>query len=145
MEVEMAIWFHDVIYDPRRKDNEEQSAAHFLEESRREGMTGDWMANVCRLIRVTSHHRAEAKDEALLCDIDLSILGRSPEEYARYVSAVRREYAWVSEGDWRWGRAAVLRTFLERPVIYRTADYAATETAARSNLERELRSLVEGG
>jgi predicted metal-dependent HD superfamily phosphohydrolase len=141
MPVEMAIWFHDVIYDPRRKDNEEQSAAHFLNECRVEGMTGEWMADVSRLIHVTAHHRPMAEDEAIPCDIDVSILGRTPAEYARYVAAVRFEYAWVLDEDWRTGRAAVLRSFLERPVIYHTGEYAPLEYVARANLENEWRSL----
>jgi predicted metal-dependent HD superfamily phosphohydrolase len=140
--VEIAIWFHDVIYDSHRKDNEEMSAQYFAEEAGRAGMSGDWIADVERLIRVTAHHRAAAEDEALLCDIDLSILGRSPEEYGRYVAAVRREYAWVSDADWRTGRAAVLRSFLQRPVTYHTMEYAPLEAPARANMEAELRSLT---
>jgi predicted metal-dependent HD superfamily phosphohydrolase len=139
--VEMAIWFHDVIYDPRRKDNEEQSALHFTEEAAGAGMSGGWIAEVDRLIRVTAHHRAALPDEALLCDIDLSILGRSPEEYSRYVAGVRREYDWVSDADWRAGRAAVLRSFMERPAIYHTNEYTALETPARANMEAEISAL----
>ena len=139
--VEMAIWFHDVIYDPHRKDNEERSALHFTAEADGAGMSGDWIADVDRLIRVTSQHRATAADEALLCDIDLSILGRSPEDYARYVAGIRREYAWVSGTDWRAGRAAVLRSFMERSVIYHTTEYTALEAPARANMVAEISSL----
>ena len=90
--VEIAIWFHDIVYDPRAADNEERSAdmaAEFL-------WITPYAAMVADLIMATKHGaNALNGDAALICDIDLSILGRPPAEYAAYAAAISREYAWV--------------------------------------------------
>jgi predicted metal-dependent HD superfamily phosphohydrolase len=87
----------------------------------------------------TTPHEADA---ALLCDIDLSILGRSPEVFDLFERQIRREYAMVPEPMYRTRRSEVLRRFLSRPTIYRTAWFRRRyETRARANLERSLTQL----
>ena len=51
-------------------------------------------------------------------DIDLAILGQPQAVFDAYEKAVRAEYAFVSDEQFRVGRAAVLRSFLERPAIF---------------------------
>ena len=56
---------------------------------------------------------------------------------------MRREYAWVPDVQFRAGRSARLRLFLERPAIYATEFFRAKyEAAARSNLERSIQKLA---
>jgi predicted metal-dependent HD superfamily phosphohydrolase len=146
--VEAAIWFHDAIYDSRRKDNEERSAD--LAAARLAGTaTSDRIAHITAMIRATAGHAmpavrdpATAQDCALFLDMDLAILGSPPREFEAYEQAVRREYGWVSEPQWIAGRRAVLETFLARPSIYATPRFQAThEAAARRNLAGSLRRL----
>ncbi len=128
--VELAIWFHDAIYDTRRHDNEERSAEWLLQElpeARR----------AAALILVTKHHKASTPDEALLVDVDLAILGQSEERFDRYERQIRAEYAWVPEDVFRRKRAELLDGFLARPFIYGTEPFRAKyEAAARANLSR---------
>ena len=128
--VELAIWFHDAVYDTRRSDNEERSAAWLLElmpEAKR----------AAELILVTKHHRASTPDEALLVDVDLAILGQPGDVFDRYERRIREEYAWVPGILFRHKRAKILRGFLERPFIYGTEHFRAKyEAAARANLLR---------
>ena len=130
--VELAIWFHDAVYDTRRSDNEERSAAWLLElmpEAKR----------AAELILVTKHHRASTPDEALLVDVDLAILGQPKERFDRYEQQIREEYAWVPGLIFRKKRREILRGFLERPFIYGTEAFRAKyEEAARANLLRSL-------
>src|SRR5690242_14685828 len=62
--VEAAIWFHDVIYDTRRHDNEAKSAE--LAASRLSGLLNpDRIALIARMIRATAGHRVpEELDDA---------------------------------------------------------------------------------
>ncbi len=143
-EVELALWFHDAIYDPRAHDNEEQSA-RWAERSLLEGGVGREIAGRVRdLVLATRHDAAPAgADATLLVDIDLSILGAPPARFDAYEVQVRQEYAWVDEGAFREGRARILRAFLGRPAIYGTAWFAERlEVAARENLRRSLQRLA---
>ncbi len=134
-----AIWWHDVVYDPTRSDNEELSARLALAHVR-----PDVSQEVGRLIRLTRTHQVELADRlgAILISIDLSILGAEPARYDAYAAAIRKEYAHVPDGDYRAGRARVLRQFAERPFIFPDAAFAeAYDRQARENLARELASL----
>ena len=134
-----AIWWHDIVYDPTRSDNEELSAQ--LAERH---VRADIRSEVGGLIRLTKTHDVAAEDRlgAILISIDLSILGAEPARYDAYAAAIRQEFIHVSDADYRAGRAGVLRRFAARSVIYPDASFAATyDQQARDNLARELASL----
>ena len=147
--VEAAIWFHDAVYDTRRHDNEERSAQ--LAADRLTGLVSpDRIALIAGMIRATAGHHvpdglddAQRRDCALFLDTDLSILGNTPDVFAAYEEAVRREYAWVPDALWREGRKKVLQGFLDRPAIYMSPQFRAShEAAARANLTRSLECLA---
>ena len=139
--IEGAIWFHDVIYDPTRRDNETASIAWFLEETR-EWIHPDSSAGISRLIEATDFRIAAGGSPGidLMIDIDLAILSAAPEDYDAYTRAIRFEYAHVPEEDFRIGRAKVMAHFLARP-IYRTNGFLSREDRARRNIQRELEKL----
>jgi predicted metal-dependent HD superfamily phosphohydrolase len=134
-----AIWWHDVVYDATRSDNEELSARLAEQHIR-----SDLGPEVGRLIRLTKTHQVASEDRlgAILISIDLSILGAEPARYDAYAAAIRKEFAHVPDGDYRAGRAKVLSQFAARPVIFPDPVFAATyDRQARENLARELASL----
>lgn len=146
--VEAAIWFHDAIYDSRAKDNEAQSAA-LAAEKLQSRVDAPRLARIIRMIEATATHEVPAfeeasaeRDAALLLDMDLSILGAPEKTFDAYEDAIRREYDWVSEADWRTGRGAVLRNFLARPRIYHTDLFTDRfDARARANMARSLEKL----
>lgn len=143
--LELAIWWHDAVYDPTRADNEAVSADLARHDLSAMGESAETVAEVARLILLTKGHAVEPGDTlgAILVSIDLSILGRSPADYDRYAAQVREEYGFVPQEAWRAGRSAVLRRFLDAPAIYAESAFAARyETPARENLARELDSLT---
>jgi predicted metal-dependent HD superfamily phosphohydrolase len=134
-----AIWWHDVVYDATRADNEELSA-----QLAEQHVRADLRHEVGRLIRLTKTHDVQPGDRlgAILISIDLSILGAEPARYDAYAAAIRQEFIHVPEGDYRAGRAKVLIQFAGRPVIFPDAAFAARyDRQARENLARELASL----
>ena len=143
-EVEAGIWFHDAVYVAARTDNEERSA----ELARDSLLDGGVAATVARrigtLVLATRHDAAPAEsDAALLCDIDLSILGRSPEVFDEFERRIRQEYAWVPEATYRSTRSSILGGLLQRPRIFQTSWFRQRyEVQARANLERLIRSLA---
>lgn len=148
-ELEVALFFHDAIYEPLTSDNEARSALELRQLAREAGVPTEAAERIARLIESTATHDATSVDAELLSDIDLAILGSSPARYARYERDVRREYAAVDEASYKKGRAEVLRGFLERVEIYRTSRLAARlEAQARDNLGSALSALEqseEGG
>jgi len=143
IELEIALWYHDAIYDPRAMDNEAQSAAWARRDLHAARVAHPRIEVIDDLIMATKHDgESLSPDAALLVDIDLSILGRSPAEFDQYDKAIRTEYAWVPEDQYRAGRGAVLERFLARPAIYSTPWFRARyEKAARRNLTRALDQL----
>ena len=142
--VALAAWYHDVVYDPRRGDNEQASA-----DRARAGLTGlvpeERLAEVVRLVLLTAGHGAGPGDAngAVLCDADLAVLAGPPEAYAAYASAVREEYGHLPDDVFTAGRIAVLESLLALPALYRLPATAAWEPRARANLAAEL-SLLRG-
>jgi predicted metal-dependent HD superfamily phosphohydrolase len=141
--VELAIWFHDAVYNPRAHDNEERSAdlaVQFL-------LGHSASTDLCEIVNVlaTKHHVARTPDEAMLIDVDLSILGQPLERFAEYEQQIRREYEWVEANVFAQKRAEILRRFLERPRIYSTEHFFARyDTRARENLRWSLAQLSHG-
>jgi predicted metal-dependent HD superfamily phosphohydrolase len=139
----LAGWFHDVIYDPKARDNELRSADYAGAVMSQLDMPVSQIDKVKALILSTTHNRAASDvDSAVLLDADLAILGATASRYDEYSVAIRREYAWVGDADFRRGRAQVLRSFLARPRIYATARmFRERENEARANLTREIAAL----
>lgn len=141
--VEAALWFHDAIYDPRAADNEERSADWARRALDGLGIPPAAGGEVARLVRLTRHDRPPDDPAGrLICDIDLSILGRSPPEFDEYDRLIQAEYAWVPVTAYREGRRRVLTGFLRRRPLYLTEQFRRRyETAAHANLERALTAL----
>lgn len=144
--VEMAVWFHDAVYDPRSNDNEEKSADLASVVLDVGGFPDDFIAHVASLVRTTKHAGADGEpDAALLADVDLSILGQPETAFDEYERQIRREYAWVPKETFAARRALILAAFLARRRLYATAPMRdAYETAARINLGRSIDRLRAG-
>jgi predicted metal-dependent HD superfamily phosphohydrolase len=143
-EVELALWFHDAIYDPKRKDNEARSAEWAQASVVAAGCAPALAQRIADLVLATASHEAPADDPdaQLLLDIDLAILGANAARFAESDRQIRAEYAHVPDADFRAGRARILAGFLARPRIYATAPFHdALEARARENIGRSLAAL----
>ena len=145
--VELAIWYHDAIYDTHRRDNEERSAVLAESVAAAAGLGPGLARRAGDLIRVSTHRKSASEPDArLFTDIDLSILGQPPDAFADYERQVRVEYSWVPEEEFRALRAKILETFLDRFSIYGTGKFQDKyEKQARLNLTASLLVLRGGG
>lgn len=141
-EVEVALWFHDAIYAVRASDNEARSADWAEAELRRACVPEPRIARVRSHILATRHSALpEGSDQALLVDIDLSILGAPRARFEEYERQVRDEYRWVPGFLFQLKRKQILAQFLARDALFNTpAIRRALETAARENLADSLRN-----
>jgi predicted metal-dependent HD superfamily phosphohydrolase len=142
-EIGMAIFFHDAVYETRVGDNELKSAEWARAALREQGIAEEVAQRVFDLVLATAHTVEPANgDPALLCDIDLSILGEPPERFREYDRQIAAEYSWVPPEIYRQKRGEVLAGFLARPRIYRTAAlFERYEEPARRNLAELLEQL----
>ncbi len=147
--VVMAIVFHDLVYDSTRKDNEQESEREwrrFVVECGLAAELGDkvsdWILQTCQHMQCDAA-RAEA-DKLLFLDLDLSVLGADGDEYDRYSSNIRKEYAHVPEQQFNEGRSKVLQSFLAKHSLYFTPEFEQKlQARARANIEHELAQLQQ--
>ncbi len=142
--IELAIWYHDIIYKPLRNDNEEKSAALAASRLSGAGVDPGLAARLARLIQATAHHTdgGADHDDALFLDADFSILGAPADVYDRYAEAIRKEYRWVPRPMYDSGRAKFLAHALEQDRTFHTDHFETIFGAqARKNMARELASI----
>jgi predicted metal-dependent HD superfamily phosphohydrolase len=141
--VELALWYHDAIYDTKAKDNEDRSAALAVEVVRNASLPDNFGQSVANLIMATKHiANLIDPDAQLVTDIDLSSLAASEQEFTENYGRIRQEYAWVPEDQFVAGRSAILKSFLDRPTIYYTQFFRNKyEQQARRNIARSLARL----
>ena len=138
--VELAAWFHDAVYDIGRDDNEDRSA-----ELARDRLADSAVRDeVVRLVMLTKSHGVPDDDVngAVLSDADLSVLGATPQRYARYAQAVREEYASIPDDVFKPARARVLGALLDGSLFHTAAGRELWDSAARRNVTEEIRALT---
>jgi len=142
-EIELALWFHDVIYKPFSASNEEDSAnlaKSFLSQN---SVEPEIIDRIYKLIILTKDHVApQSRDAKLMLDIDLSILGSEDHIYAQFEKDVRHEYKRVPSFVFKKKRKEILKSFLERPRLYHTPYFFdLLERRAKDNLAWAITQL----
>ena len=141
--VELAIWYHDIIYNPYGKENElksAQEAAHFISK---QNADKNLIEKVYQLILCTIHTNPPTNEaEALIMDIDISILGSPEPQYIAYCEKIRKEYKWIPGPIYRSKRKEIMNRFLQRKRLYFTDYYYdKLEEIARINIYQEVKRL----
>jgi len=137
----LAIWFHDAVYDPLARDNEEQSAALAVERLRAFGHPEDSVRRVERIVLDTKTHIPSDAASALVIDLDLASLALPRAAFERNGAKIRAEYEAFDDLTFSAGRKAFMEAFLARERIYWTPWGAPLEAAARENLRLDLALL----
>jgi predicted metal-dependent HD superfamily phosphohydrolase len=142
---EAALWYHDVVYQPGATDSEARSAEKARAALLRGGVPEDVVAEVARAVRLTDHSVVPTDPlAALVCDVDLSILGRPAQEFAAYEQLIRDEYRLVPAPLYQAARARVLERLLARDPLFLTPHFRDRyEAPARLNLARSIQALTE--
>lgn len=141
----LSAWFHDAIYTGDAGTDELASAELAVSSLLAIGVCPSLCQQVGDFIVATTPSITGgqiSRPLAQLLDSDLSIFGASPQRYGRYTLAVRAEYAHIPDANFRSGRAKILRSYLDRPVIYQTqCAQDLWEQQARTNLATEIKTL----
>ena len=142
--VELALIFHDAVYEPERHDNEQRSADWTGSALAALGASAALSERVMALVMATQSHQPPAgdsspEDTALLLDIDLSILGSAPARFAEYEQQIRREYHFVPEAQYQAARQRVMQGFAQRPGLFQSEHFTRRLAAAAA---RNLRGFA---
>lgn len=141
--VALATWFHDVVYDTKATNNEEQSAQVAKDSIKRIGLPNSLGKQINDLILATKHTVVPISHTAqILTDIDLMVFGKTEREFNVYKAGIRMEYSWVPQPDFCVGQSKILQYFLDRPSIYSTELFRSKyESTARKNLKQLIKQL----
>jgi predicted metal-dependent HD superfamily phosphohydrolase len=137
----LAIWYHDAIYDPTMKDNEEKSNQLFLAHHAGT-LIKDYTVRVSNIIIDTKYHRSDDHESQVILDLDLCGFGYDYDTFKYTTSLIRKEYNHLPEEVWVANRKLFLESMLNRNYIFHTnwgRDYY--EIKARKNIEKELLTL----
>lgn len=139
-----SIWYHDLIYNTLRQDNESKSAKRAKQVLSQLGFSEAQIKRCAQQIVLTkTHKKTKDSDAAWFLDFDLSVLAWNWRRYEQYTESIRQEYALYPNFLYKKGRRQVLAHFLEKEHIFQTAHYQKHfEAAARANLNRELELLI---
>ena len=134
--VELAIWFHDVIYRPGAADNEQLSANQFMEMT--SGLFDEVLrSTVSQHIMATLHcgENADNPDTKYLVDIDLSSFGLPWPEFLRDSKCLREEMSHLSDEVFYRKQFEFQRNLLDQHRFFKSDYfYDNCEDQARKNL-----------
>jgi predicted metal-dependent HD superfamily phosphohydrolase len=138
------VFYHDIVLDVFRSDNEEQSAAWAERVMLSIGVNSPRIDRCKRHILATKGHGVNADpDTNIFTDADLSILGSDSATYETYSKQIRQEYMRYDENTYKTSRKKILETFFRSPFIYKTESFKMKfEEQARENIEKELKTLT---
>lgn len=138
-----AIFYHDLIYDTSRNDNEVRSAECAINDVEKLHLDKSTIADTNSLILATRYHNGQSSEDInLFIDMDLAILGSPKEQYELYMNNIRKEYSLYSDMQYKKGRIDVLRYFSDMRFIYKTEFFRERfEQNARRNILFEINSL----
>ncbi len=145
--VGFAIFYHDIVYDTYRQDNEEESAGIAKEHLQELSINPSLINSIVLLIRASKTHEVPADiatpdDLTLFFDLDMAILGAEADVYQRYCNNIRLEYAKYPDDVYKAGRKQALKQLLAREHIFITEKYRSElEEKARHNVTREMNLL----
>jgi len=143
--LQFSIWYHDIIYNAMRKDNELKSAEKAKEVLTQLGLEQSDIKQCYQQIMLTKTHQLTEEhslDEKFLIDFDLEVLSRDWEDYKVYTQQVRKEYWMYPKLLYNKGRKAALESFLDREQIYYTNPYREKEQKAIGNIKQEMEDLL---
>ena len=142
--VMFSVFYHDIIYNVLRKDNEPRSARLAIKRLLALGAPAVKVEQVKIFIEATQTHTVSSDvtyttDLLLFLDFDMSILGAGWDAYEAYTRQVRREYRIYPDKLYYPGRRQFLQHCLQVAFIFQTPVFRDRyEAQARENMAREL-------
>lgn len=148
-EQQLAIWFHDAIYDVNKTDNEIGSwallDAILSQYVNTESNFNDDQDDYYDYIVTTKDHLFDnsiiaTRATHTILDLDLAHFSLPRNEYLQTVERLRKEYT-ISYDDFNKGRSNFLTALIKKGFIYYTPEFTQFEAAAMQNIQQDLKEL----
>jgi predicted metal-dependent HD superfamily phosphohydrolase len=140
---ELAIWYHDAVYDAKNNDNEQQSFL-LVQDHFNNFLDSKQMIHLDHFIMSTAGHFPKSDDSDIFyfLDFDLAILATDKDIYKLYSDAIWKEYKKTySRAIYEKGRKKILKNFLLREKLYFSDAFIVKyDKIARHNILLELNS-----
>jgi len=144
---ELALWFHDAIYDAQAPpgQNEVASAKWMRWIVAKAGVPAAFARHAADAIAWTGYHLEEEvpREFQRVMDLDLAGLAAPTDVFRRQSEAVQAEMAHLSTEQFQRGTIDFFRKLLARKHLYRSRTLASLEPIARQNLEQEIERLTQ--
>jgi predicted metal-dependent HD superfamily phosphohydrolase len=142
----LAAFYHDIIYNALRTDNEQKSAEWAAADFQAMGIKKGDSEFVQKLILLTSGHAESDKilshEEALFLDSDIQILGSEFYVYQEYSKNIRKEYQRIPELIYYQKRMAFLKKMQAQKRLFNSPEFKKSyEKQARENLDWEINDI----
>lgn len=140
--VNLAVWYHDAVYDS--KPQAEERSAQLAEDELSGIVPDEILLEVVRLILLTETHKPQDSDTngKVLSDADIAILSSTAERYSTYSQSVRKEYSEYPDDLFALGRIEVLKGLLNGPLFHTEHGRIMWEATARENIGKEIETLT---
>lgn len=142
--VTFSIFYHDIVYNVLRKDNEARSAVIAEKRLTRLKVPPEKITVISDFIKATQTHQIPggapfAGDLAWFLDFDMAILAEPWSRYEHYAREVRKEYRIYPDLLYNPGRKSFLQKTIAAGHVFHTDHFRTHhEAAALANMEREL-------
>lgn len=146
--VELAIWYHDIVYSVWRPAKNELKSAEFALQEIPKGVLLEaerkrlfcWIDSTKKHIIPVEHATLSGQ---LFMDFDMAIIGTPREKYMVYAQNIREEYGIYPDLLYKPGRRKALEGFLAGGELFLTDIFRERyEGQARENLRYELEELL---
>jgi predicted metal-dependent HD superfamily phosphohydrolase len=142
-----SIFYHDIIYNVLRKDNELRSAKLAVKRLQALQVPASTIEQVKLYIEATKTHAVteavtHVSDLQYFLDFDMSILAARPTAYQAYAKRVRKEYRIYPDKLYYAGRKQFLQHCLQTAHIFHTRTFREQyEDVARVNIRWEVEEI----
>ena len=101
--------YHDIIYDPKSKDNEAKSAEYFKSKVKNKTL---FDKIICDAILATKTHKTANRVSKIFNSLDMDILNRDYPELLKWEKGIYQEYKFYGNENYKKGRLEFLESEL---------------------------------
>lgn len=118
--------FHDIIYHPKSRSNEEDSAEFFMQQAKTTSLSAEQKEHIKQLILDTKTHKATVKFSEEFIAADLAIFNASFDKLLNYEKQIFKEFQSVDFLEYKPKRIEILKKYNQQGKLDHLIDYVTS-------------------